>query len=218
MKIKFVNDKNNALEALRDELAFVTNEYLVAKVNVTTSCKDLDALGDREDALFERKECIKKLMKEMELQNLLDRDTLMELLGEFLFVTNEYLRTKEEDATLSERVDTLTKQKEALFTRKEGIKKQIEETKQQHLHDTFTALHEEYPNAIVLFGRGDFFECYEVDAACASKILGISLNVNKPNDGDWNCYTRFPRHELDTYLPKLVRFGKKVIIRKDLDF
>lgn len=218
MKIKFVNDKNNALEALREELAFVSNEYLVARDNFATSCRDLDALGDREDALFERKECIKKLMKELELQNLLDRDTLMELLGEFLFVTNEYLRTKEEDTALSERVDTLTKQKEALFMRKEGIKKQIEETKQQHLHDTFTALHEKYPNAIVLFGRDDFFECYEVDAACASKILGIPFNVNKPNDGDWNCYTRFPRYELDTYLPKLVRFGKKIIIREDLDF
>lgn len=65
----------------------------------------------------------------------------------------------------------------------------------------------QYPDALILFRAGDFYEVYLEDAQDASKILGITLTKtgNYPLAG-------FPFHALDTYLPKLVRAGKRVAI------
>ena len=65
----------------------------------------------------------------------------------------------------------------------------------------------------MLFRCGDFYECYEGDASIASLILGTTLT--KREDG--GNMTGFPHHALDTYLPKLIRAGKRVAICDQLD-
>ncbi len=72
----------------------------------------------------------------------------------------------------------------------------------------------QYPDALLLFRVGDFYEAYNEDAKDATKILGITLTKfgksNIPMCG-------FPFHALDTYLPKLVREGKRVAICDQID-
>ena len=60
---------------------------------------------------------------------------------------------------------------------------------------------EKYPNAILLFRCGDFYETYEQDANICASVLGITLEKRSDNVR----MARFPYHALDTYLPKLVR-------------
>lgn len=66
-----------------------------------------------------------------------------------------------------------------------------------------------YPNTILLFPRGDFFETYHDDAIEAAKVLGITL-TKRNSTGTY--LAGFPRHTLDQYLPRLVRKGHRVII------
>lgn len=69
------------------------------------------------------------------------------------------------------------------------------------------------PDALLLFRRGDFYETYCNDAVDASKILGITLT--KENAFSTKSLTEtaaFPHHALDTYLPKLIRAGRRVAI------
>ena len=72
----------------------------------------------------------------------------------------------------------------------------------------------QYPTALLLFRVGEFYEAYNEDAKDATKILGITLTKfgksNIPMCG-------FPFHALDTYLPKLVREGKRVAICDQID-
>lgn len=77
----------------------------------------------------------------------------------------------------------------------------------------FHELKEKHPEALLLFRCGDFYECYEGDASIASLILGITLTKRK----DGGNMTGFPHHALDTYLPKLIRAGKRVAICDQLD-
>ena len=77
----------------------------------------------------------------------------------------------------------------------------------------FYELKEKHPEALLLFRCGDFYECYEGDASIASLILGITLTKRK----DGGNMTGFPHHALDTYLPKLIRAGKRVAICDQLD-
>ena len=77
----------------------------------------------------------------------------------------------------------------------------------------FQELKEKHPEALLLFRCGDFYECYEGDASIASLILGTTLT--KREDG--GNMTGFPHHALDTYLPKLIRAGKRVAICDQLD-
>ena len=74
-----------------------------------------------------------------------------------------------------------------------------------------------YPEALLLFRCGDFYETYCEDAIIASRILGITLTHrnNGYNKGDE--MAGFPHHALDTYLPKLVRAGKRVAICDQLE-
>ena len=81
----------------------------------------------------------------------------------------------------------------------------------------FTFKHQ-HPDAILLFRCGDFYETYSQDAVEASKILGITLT--KRNNGGSSAVTEmagFPHHALDTYLPKLVRAGRRVAICDQLE-
>lgn len=73
-----------------------------------------------------------------------------------------------------------------------------------------------HPEAIILFRDGDFYECYGQDAQVAANILGIVVthSVGDITLTGRELYTGFPCHALDTYLPKLVRAGEKVIIEE----
>ena len=75
----------------------------------------------------------------------------------------------------------------------------------------------QHPDALLLFRCGDFYETYCEDAVTASRILGITLTHrnNGYNKGDE--MAGFPHHALDTYLPKLVRAGKRVAICDQLE-
>lgn len=66
-----------------------------------------------------------------------------------------------------------------------------------------------HPDAVLLLRCGDFYEAYEEDAKECAKILGITLTTNSKNGYQM---AGFPHHALDTYLPKLVRAGKRVAI------
>ena len=77
-----------------------------------------------------------------------------------------------------------------------------------------------HPDAILLFRCGDFYETYCNDAEKASKILGITLtrsNRTKDIEGKPLSMAGFPYHALDTYLPKLIRAGKRVCICDQLE-
>ena len=82
----------------------------------------------------------------------------------------------------------------------------------------YVELKAKHPDAVLLFRCGDFYETYLEDAVIASRILGITLT--RRNNGN-NCkgseMAGFPFHALDTYLPKLVRAGKRVAICDQLE-
>jgi len=84
----------------------------------------------------------------------------------------------------------------------------------------FYELKAENPEALLLFRTGDFYETYSEDAEEASKILGITLtksSVRKDKDGEPLKLAAFPHHALDTYLPKLIRAGKRIAICEQLE-
>lgn len=78
----------------------------------------------------------------------------------------------------------------------------------------FFDLKAKHPDAVLLFRCGDFYETYCEDATTASRILGITL-TRRSNGGTE--MAGFPHHALDTYLPKLVRAGKRVAICDQLE-
>ena len=70
-----------------------------------------------------------------------------------------------------------------------------------------------HPDAIILFRVGSFYETYCEDAIYVAKILGITLTKRvSPNGKKKLPLTGFPHHALDTYLPKIVRSGRRVAI------
>lgn len=75
----------------------------------------------------------------------------------------------------------------------------------------------EHPDAILLFRVGDFYETFSEDAITASKILGITLTRRANGAAQFVELAGFPHHALDTYLPKLVRAGKRVAICDQLE-
>ena len=75
-----------------------------------------------------------------------------------------------------------------------------------------------YPEAVLLFRCGDFYETYCEDAVIASRILGITLTKRNNGAGvKGDEMAGFPHHALDTYLPKLIRAGKRVAICDQLE-
>ena len=82
----------------------------------------------------------------------------------------------------------------------------------------FFTLKAKHPDALMLFRCGDFYETYCEDAVAASKILGITLT--RRNNGGMSGSAEmagFPHHALDTYLPKLIRAGRRVAICDQLE-
>ncbi|MDE7024542.1 MAG: DNA mismatch repair protein MutS [Paramuribaculum sp.] len=74
-----------------------------------------------------------------------------------------------------------------------------------------------HPDAILLFRVGDFYETFSDDAISASEILGITLTRRANGTASSVELAGFPHHALDTYLPKLVRAGKRVAICEQLE-
>ncbi len=74
-----------------------------------------------------------------------------------------------------------------------------------------------HPDAVMLFRCGDFYETYSTDAIVASEILGITLTKRANGKEKTVEMAGFPHHALDTYLPKLVRAGKRVAICDQLE-
>jgi DNA mismatch repair protein MutS len=85
------------------------------------------------------------------------------------------------------------------------LMKQYDEIKRQH------------PDAILLFRIGDFYETFSEDAIATSEILGITLTRRANGAAQHVELAGFPHHALDTYLPKLVRAGKRVAICDQLE-
>lgn len=83
--------------------------------------------------------------------------------------------------------------------------KQYEEMKRKH------------PDAVLLFRVGDFYETFSEDAVIASDILGITLTRRANGANNYVELAGFPHHALDTYLPKLIRAGKRVAICEQIE-
>ena len=81
----------------------------------------------------------------------------------------------------------------------------------------FFELKAKHPDAVMLFRCGDFYETYSEDAIVASEILGITLTKRANGQAKHVEMAGFPFHALDTYLPKLVRAGKRVAICDQLE-
>lgn len=81
----------------------------------------------------------------------------------------------------------------------------------------YMAMKEKHPDAVLLFRVGDFYETFSEDAIAASEILGITLTRRANGSAQFVELAGFPHHALDTYLPKLVRAGKRVAICEQLE-
>ena len=81
----------------------------------------------------------------------------------------------------------------------------------------FFSMKNQHPDALLLFRCGDFYETYCDDAVEASRILGITLTRRNNGASSGAEMAGFPHHALDTYLPKLIRAGKRVAICDQLE-
>src|SRR6266498_4981115 len=79
------------------------------------------------------------------------------------------------------------------------------------------AIKQKYPDAILLFRVGDFYETFGQDAVIASKVLGITLTKRNNGAVASSDLAGFPHHALDTYLHKLVKAGYRVAICDQLE-
>jgi DNA mismatch repair protein MutS len=80
----------------------------------------------------------------------------------------------------------------------------------------YNTIKTKYPDALLLFRVGDFYETFGEDAVKASRILGIIL-TNRNNGGERTELAGFPHHSLNSYLPKLVKAGQRVAICDQLE-
>lgn len=81
----------------------------------------------------------------------------------------------------------------------------------------YSKIKAKYPDTILLFRMGDFFETFENDAIIASKVLGITLTRRANGAASEVPLAGFPHHALDNYLPKLVKAGYKVAVCEQLE-
>src|SRR5690349_19274982 len=79
------------------------------------------------------------------------------------------------------------------------------------------AIKQKYPDAILLFRVGDFYETFSEDAIIASRVLGITLTRRNNGSATASELAGFPHHALDTYLHKLVKAGYRVAICDQLE-
>lgn len=92
-----------------------------------------------------------------------------------------------------------------------------QEPRETPLMKQYNSVKAKYPNAIILFRVGDFYETFGEDAILASKILGIVLTKRANGAASHMELAGFPHHSLDSYLPKLVRAGHRVAICDQLE-
>ena len=85
------------------------------------------------------------------------------------------------------------------------------------LMQQYQEMKKKHPDAVLLFRVGDFYEIFGKDAVIASDILGITLTRRANGKENFIELAGFPHHALDTYLPKLVRAGKRVAICEQLE-
>lgn len=81
----------------------------------------------------------------------------------------------------------------------------------------YREMKKKHPDAVLLFRVGDFYECFAEDAVIASEVLGITLTRRANGKLKSIELAGFPHHALDTYLPKLVRAGKRVAICEQIE-
>ncbi len=81
----------------------------------------------------------------------------------------------------------------------------------------YLEMKQKHPDAVLLFRVGDFYETFSDDAITTSEILGITLTRRANGSAQHVELAGFPHHALDTYLPKLVRAGKRVAICEQLE-
>src|SRR6187402_589742 len=93
-------------------------------------------------------------------------------------------------------------------------KTKVEDTPMMQQHRAIKA---KYPDAILLFRVGDFYETFGADAIIASQVLGITLTKRNNGGAADNELAGFPHHALDTYLHKLVKAGYRVAICDQLE-
>src|SRR4026208_2194876 len=79
------------------------------------------------------------------------------------------------------------------------------------------AIKQKYPDAVLLFRVGDFYETFGTDAVIASQVLGITLTKRNNGGAASMELAGFPHHALDTYLHKLVKAGYRVAICDQLE-
>src|SRR3954468_11559654 len=79
------------------------------------------------------------------------------------------------------------------------------------------AIKQKYPDAVLLFRVGDFYETFGGDAITASKVLGITLTKRNNGAASSSELAGFPHHALDTYLHKLVKAGYRVAVCDQLE-
>jgi len=94
------------------------------------------------------------------------------------------------------------------------VSKQIVETP---MMKQYNEIKQQHPDAVLLFRVGDFYETFSDDAITAAEILGITLTRRANGAAQFVELAGFPHHALDTYLPKLVRAGKRVAICDQLE-
>ncbi len=92
-----------------------------------------------------------------------------------------------------------------------------DKTVETPLMKQYNAIKAKYPDALLLFRVGDFYETFGEDAIKASNILGIVLTRRANGAASYVELAGFPHHSLDTYLPKLVRAGQRVAICDQLE-
>lgn len=88
---------------------------------------------------------------------------------------------------------------------------------QTPLMSQYYKIKKSYPDTILLFRVGDFFETFEEDAKTASKVLGITLTKRANGAAEDVPLAGFPHHAIDTYLPKLVRAGYRVAVCEQME-
>ncbi len=92
-----------------------------------------------------------------------------------------------------------------------------EKSANSKLMEQYAQMKQKHPDAVLLFRVGDFYETFSDDAITASEILGITLTKRANGYASHVALAGFPHHALDTYLPRLVRAGKRVAICEQLE-
>jgi DNA mismatch repair protein MutS len=97
------------------------------------------------------------------------------------------------------------------------VAKTVKEAKETPLMGQYNRIKQKYPDAILLFRIGDFYETFSTDAVITANVCGIVLTKRANGDNKTMELAGFPHHSLDSYLPKLVKAGYRVAICEQLE-